>query len=228
MRKLTTILILFLLLGSAYAAEQIVDFDDKSLPVLNEEIRKIEDDIESVVPAGALMMWITDTAPDGWLLCYGQAVSRTTYARLFNTIGEVYGAGDSTTTFNVPDMRGRFPLGQDDMGGTSANRVVDADADALAGADGDETKTVDLAAASGSTTLTWEQSGLRAHSHVIGDAVDKSAGGASHEGPGPDGTDVSSTVAAADATEGHTHSQADVTGQDIMPNFITVNYIIKT
>ena len=93
-------------------------------------------------PTGSMLLWTTDTAPSGWLLCYGQAISRTTYVTLFGVIGTTYGIGDGSTTFNLPDMRGRVPLGQDDMGGTSADRVTDSDADALGGADGAETHTL--------------------------------------------------------------------------------------
>lgn len=56
-------------------------------------------------------------------MCFGQAVSRTTYAALFAAIGTAYGAGDGSTTFNVPDMRGRVAAGKDDMGGTAAGRL---------------------------------------------------------------------------------------------------------
>jgi microcystin-dependent protein len=67
----------------------------------------------------------TAAPPTGWLLCTGQAVSRTTYAALFAAIGTTYGSGDGSTTFNVPDMRGRFPAGADDMGTTrgAAGRI---------------------------------------------------------------------------------------------------------
>lgn len=63
-------------------------------------------------------------APAGWLLCYGQTVSRTTYAALFAVIGTTYGAGDGSTTFAVPDLRGRVAAGKDNMGGTAANRLT--------------------------------------------------------------------------------------------------------
>ena len=56
-------------------------------------------------------LWFTSTAPTGWLLCDGSAVSRTTYAALFAVIGTTYGPGDGSTTFNVPDMNGRVPAG---------------------------------------------------------------------------------------------------------------------
>lgn len=62
-------------------------------------------------PSGALIMWPTGTAPSGWLLCNGAAVSRTTYAALFAVIGTTFGAGDTTTTFNLPDYRNRMPIG---------------------------------------------------------------------------------------------------------------------
>lgn len=90
------------------------------------------------VPVGSVFIWLTNTAPNGWFLCYGQAVSRTTYARLFDLIGTRFGIGDGSTTFNILDLRGRVPLGQDDMGGVSANRVTNAQADVIGGAAGDE------------------------------------------------------------------------------------------
>jgi microcystin-dependent protein len=65
----------------------------------------------ATVPAGFLSMWPTATAPSGYLLCNGAAVSRTTYAGLFAVIGITFGAGDTTTTFNLPDYRDRMPIG---------------------------------------------------------------------------------------------------------------------
>lgn len=62
-------------------------------------------------PVGAIQMLGGGATPAGWLLCNGAAVSRTTYAALFAQIGTAHGAGDGTTTFNVPDMRGRYPRG---------------------------------------------------------------------------------------------------------------------
>ena len=64
--------------------------------------------------------------PDGWLLCSGLAVSRVAYSGLFTIIGTTYGVGDGSTTFNVPDLRGRAPYGKDNMGGTASNRVTNA------------------------------------------------------------------------------------------------------
>jgi microcystin-dependent protein len=75
-------------------------------------------------PTGVICPFAGAAAPSGWLLCYGQAVSRTTYASLFAAIGVVYGIGDGSTTFNVPDLRGRVIAGKDDMGGVAASRLT--------------------------------------------------------------------------------------------------------
>ena len=73
------------------------------------------------VPAGAISFFAMNVSPAGWLNCDGQAVSRTTYAELFAAIGTVWGAGDGSTTFNLPDLRGYFlrPLGTNPDGTTS-------------------------------------------------------------------------------------------------------------
>jgi microcystin-dependent protein len=65
----------------------------------------------SPVPTGVVWEYAGSTAPDGWLLCDGSAVSRTTYADLYAVIGTVFGAGDGSTTFNLPDRRDRFGQG---------------------------------------------------------------------------------------------------------------------
>jgi microcystin-dependent protein len=63
------------------------------------------------VPPGAIMAFASEVAPPGWLECNGQLISRTTFNRLFQTIGTRFGAGDEATTFNVPDLRGEFIRG---------------------------------------------------------------------------------------------------------------------
>lgn len=75
------------------------------------------------VPIGTIVDYAGSTAPAGWFFCAGQPLSRTTYATLFGIIGTTYGPGDSATTFNLPDFRGRVLAGKDDMGGTNANRL---------------------------------------------------------------------------------------------------------
>lgn len=64
--------------------------------------------------------------PNGWLLCTGAAISRATYATLFDVIGTTWGAGDGSTTFNLPDKRGIVTAGADNMGGSHASRVTAA------------------------------------------------------------------------------------------------------
>jgi microcystin-dependent protein len=97
------------------------------------------------LPSGMLTMTAADTAPSGWLLCNGSAISRTTYADLFTAIGTTYGVGDGSTTFNIPDLRGRVPAGTD-SGNASFNAL---------GVTGGQA----------AVTLTSAQSGLPAHSH---------------------------------------------------------------
>jgi microcystin-dependent protein len=75
-------------------------------------------------PTGSVIDYAGAAAPNGWLLCYGQAISRTTYAALFTAIGTAYGAGDGSTTFNLPDLRGRVTAGVDNMGGGAAGRIT--------------------------------------------------------------------------------------------------------
>ena len=72
------------------------DYNNKAVPVM---------------PTGSIIPFAGKTAPEGWLFCQGQAVSRTTYAQLFAVIGTTYGSGDGSTTFNVPDLRGRVAVG---------------------------------------------------------------------------------------------------------------------
>jgi tail collar domain/collagen triple helix repeat protein len=96
-------------------------------------------------PVGSMVAFASATPPSGWLLCDGRAVSRTTYAALFAAIGTAWGIGDGSTTFNLPDMRGRFPRGVDNgagrdpdsaqrsatNGGNAGDRVGSAQGDAF-------------------------------------------------------------------------------------------------
>ncbi len=71
--------------------------------------------VDSLIPAGVITQYGALTAPTGWVLCQGQALSRTNplYSRLWNAIGTNYGAGDGTSTYNVPNLQGRIPVGRD-------------------------------------------------------------------------------------------------------------------
>lgn len=74
--------------------------------------------------SGAVMFFAMSTAPASWLVCNGSAISRATYATLFSKIGVLYGAGDGSTTFNIPDMRGEFPRGLDLGRGVDIGRKI--------------------------------------------------------------------------------------------------------
>jgi microcystin-dependent protein len=129
------------------------------------------------------------TAPAGYLLCFGQAISRTAYVGLFTVIGTTYGAGDGSTTFNLPDLRGTAVAGKDDMGGLSAGRLSGVMASTTLGATGGqqtESASVSLGVSvsvsvSGSATGTltgsangylggsqWDATGQAAGSHMAG------------------------------------------------------------
>lgn len=68
--------------------------------------------LELLVPAGAIHQTSLAAAPQGYLLCQGQAISRTVYSALFTAIGTQYGVGDGSTTFNIPDLQGVIPVGK--------------------------------------------------------------------------------------------------------------------
>lgn len=75
--------------------------------------RKTDGDIFSIVPAGTILPFAGDTAPEGWLICDGTTLNRSAYSDLFSAIGTAWGNGDGTTTFHLPDLRGRFLRGVD-------------------------------------------------------------------------------------------------------------------
>jgi microcystin-dependent protein len=87
-------------------------FIDQVMLTKSEKSMDYQPFVEPGVPAGAMMMWPTNTAPAGYLICNGSAVSRTTYSDLFNAIGTTYGAGDGSTTFGLPNMVNRVPYGR--------------------------------------------------------------------------------------------------------------------
>lgn len=76
-----------------------------------------------VQPSGMVAYFANSAPPEGWLKCNGAAISRTTFSDLFEAIGTSYGAGNGTTTFNVPDLRGEFIRGWDDGRGADPSRA---------------------------------------------------------------------------------------------------------
>lgn|SRR5574340_279779 len=115
-----------------------------------------------VIPPGTIVMTGRSSAPSGWLVCNGDAVNRTLYAKLFAAIGETFGVGDGTTTFNLPDMRGRVAagVGTGTGGGASGTGAVSGGA-ALAA--------VALAGWFGTNDVTLTSAQIPAHTHPITD-----------------------------------------------------------
>lgn len=109
---------------------------------------------------GVMLPFAGNTPPAHALMCYGQAVSRSVHSELFKVIGTTYGVGDGSTTFNVPDCRGRTLAGRDNMGGTPAGRLTTAGA----GFDGTA-----LGANGGAQTHTLTNGQMPIHSHGVTD-----------------------------------------------------------
>jgi len=80
--------------------------------------------VNAVIPAGAVQYFAMAAAPTGWLKANGAAISRAAYSSLFSAIGILYGAGNGTTTFNIPNLRGEFIRGWDDSRGVDTGRVM--------------------------------------------------------------------------------------------------------
>jgi microcystin-dependent protein len=195
---------------------------------VNQNFDDVEKEINEILRLGQFMSGdlkatARATAPDGWLLCDGAAISRTTYRDLFDAIVTTYGVGDGATTFNVPDMRGRVPVGEDGSAGRlSAN-------DALGRAGGEEKH-----------TLTEAE--LASHGHGDGSLATGVAGDHSHStnsnaifgGGGNWGTQPGAGAGFVGNAGNHSH---DVTGStsaagggsahNNMQPFQVVNWLVK-
>lgn len=130
-----------------------------------------------MLPPGVVVPYAGSAAPAGWLLCDGAAVSRATYAALFAIIGVVYGAGDGSTTFNVPNYKGRVPVGVD-----AAQSEFDV-----------------VGEVGGAKTHTLQISEMPAHTHPV-TGVGSAATGSATNLTGA--SDTSSTTATAGSTGG--------------------------
>jgi microcystin-dependent protein len=153
----------------------------------------------STIPSGAIMIWSTTTAPTGWMICDGAAISRTTYSALFAVIGTTYGAGNGSTTFNLPNLKGRVPVGY--------NIGVDSEFDAMG-----ET--------GGSKTHTLSTSEIPAHNHSV-DIMRSSTSGTSttYVTPSLDATSTLQSNSTGNSGSGGSHN-------NLQP-YITLTYIIK-
>ena len=162
--------------------------------------------VSVLMPTASLMPYAGTAAPTGYLLCDGAAISRTTYSSLFGIVGTTYGVGDGSTTFNIPDLRGRVIAGQDDMGGTSANRLTNQSG----GLNGDT-----LGATGGAETHTLTTSEMPSHSHTY----------AKHTSLGASGSGGNAQLGAS--TQSTSSEGGGQAHNNVQPTII-LNYIIKT
>jgi microcystin-dependent protein len=153
-------------------------------------------------PTGGLVMWPTGTAPSGWLLCTGTAVSRTTYAALFAVIGTTFGVGDNSTTFNLPNYTNRMPYGTTvGTTGGSADAVV----------------------VSHTHTATSTDSG---HTHS---SVTSGTFGSGRYGPDPIPAPAAGNTGTGNAVITTTVNATGVSGTNAnLPPYLGINFIIKT
>ena len=171
----------------------------------------------AMMPAGMIVPFAgpKENIPDGWLLCDGATVSRTTFFALFKAIGTAWGQGDGTTTFNLPDLRGMFLRG---VSGDSGNDV-DAESRTMLkdGCGGNTGNNVGSYQGDAIRNITGGESKIRCESHTEGafqDLIDKGLDGIEH---------ISSfcPLASFDA------SRVVPVGSDNRPKNVYVNYMIK-
>ena len=111
--------------AASTAVSNVIDSSPNTLDTLNELAAALGDDpnfattITSLIAEkmsnvpGMISQYAGATSPNGWMICDGSAVSRTTYSALYSAIGNSYGSGDGSTTFNLPNLRGAVPVGRD-------------------------------------------------------------------------------------------------------------------
>lgn len=152
-------------------------------------------------PVGMIMPYAGTTIPEKWMKCEGQALSRTDYSALFSAIGTTYGDGDGTTTFNVPNLQGRFPIGMNSN---------DNDFNMLGATGGNKTH-----------TQTVEE--LASHTHPS----PKGGNFVEDRGTGIDITTSRGTDFATKTTIANTGATGSSKPMDIMNPYIVFNYCIK-
>lgn len=152
----------------------------------------------SSLPSGTIVPFVGSLAqtPATWFMCYGQPVSRTTYSALFALCGVQFGAGDGSTTFNLPDLRGRVVAGADAMGGTPAGVLG-------GGATGGITATAIVGRTGGEQSHAQTIAELATHTHTYSHPPSNSgaSGGGTPTGNGNDNTGPAGSGVAANITQ---------------------------
>ena len=164
----------------------------------------------ATLPVGMISPYGGSSAPSGWALCDGSAQLRSggSYDALFAVIGTTYGAGNGSTTFNLPDLRGRIPAGKDDMGGSAASRLTSTGL-GVSGAT--------LGNAGGAETHTLTTGEMPTHSHNI--TITQIGAAGTSRPPALVNASATNTYATETAGSGTAH-------KNVQPSLI-VNYIIK-
>ena len=156
--------------------------------------------LANVTPVGSILDFAGASAPTGWLLCYGQALDASAtpaYQDLFDVIGNTFG-GTNNTDFVVPDLRGRVVAGQDDMGGSSANRLTGQ----TGGVNGDT-----FGAAGGAETHVLTTAQLAAHTHGITGNFLTGSGSSANITVGGGSYNTSAATSAAGSDAAHNNVQ---------------------
>ena len=173
-----------------------------------------------VTPTGVIHMFAGATAPNGWLICDGSLVSRVIYSDLFKVIGTTYGVGDSNTTFALPDLRGRSPIGVGTGAGLTA-RVLGTTYGA---------ESVTLASNQIPTLSTGAMSANSTHSHTASKSYWNNSSSAAYTFTGGASSIGLDTPTTDTKDLSHTHSITNASQQvtSILHPALAVNYIIKT
>ena len=192
-----------------------------------------------LVPPGSIMPYGGEEAPEGWLLCDGQEVNISDFTQLFNVIRYNFKdasllSDEGVNRFALPDMRGRFPLGLDNLGGPSANRVTDIAADAIGGNAGAEGKTIELENLPEHEHDMEGESGTQYYATRVGsgEVLDADAVPLTIE-PGAGGTQGFASSGGVKQTNTVTDVDGNIVPRlgeaiNVMPPYLSLNYIIYT